>query len=596
MTAVPLTDPTDFGNRPGEGPLRRGGQSVGTLPQTGPNLPSTLSPCAQQQQAALSIVRDLIAGADKIRERATVYLPQAPGEKSENYRNRLMRSVFHNFFGRTVEGLTGLVFRKDPVLGEDVPPKIKEHWENLDLAGTHGDVFVRDLFEDALATGHDAILIEFPQTAGVQGHGEEKRDEVRPYWVMIRKDDILSWRTTVENGRLVLTQVVLKECHYVADGDYGEKEHTQYRVLRRLKPDIGDATVTWELLEITPQKTVVTMSHGTYSNQAEIPLVEIITNGKLGLFHSVPPLLDVAYLNVAHYQKWSDLATAEWMTCVPILFGAGVDDALDANGQPLPVGPNSACWTRDPNAKLAYVTHDGQALAGVRESLDRLESTMGTLGLAMLAPQKRATETAEAKRLDKATSDSALAVSARGLQDGVERALGFHARYLKLDDGGSIVINRDFEGLLMDAPVMQAYAQLYAAGFPIRAILEALQAGGRIPADADLDELEMDMMANAASKADAAQQDAGMEGQGGDMGATGTTKARAPRFPIGTRVRSLVNHGPGMKGMAGVVSIANAGAPPYYGVTFDGEAEVHKWLSEDEIEPEGQTATGNMKE
>lgn len=62
--------------------------------------------------------------------------------------------------------------------------------------------------------------------------------------------------------------------------------------------------------------------------------------------------------------------------------------------------------------------------------------------------------------------------------------------------------------------------------------------------------------------------------------------ATAPKFAVGERVESLVNHMDGMKGMAGTVSIANAGSPPYYGVKFDDQKAmpgVHKWLSEDEV-------------
>jgi hypothetical protein len=102
--------------------------------------------------------------------------------------------------------------------------------------------------------------------------------------------------------------------------------------------------------------------------------------------------------------------------------------------------------------------------------------------------------------LDKSTSDSSLAVVARSVQDAVEECLIYHARYLGLSEGGSVTINRDFEGLVMDASVMSAYAQLVQAGFPGRVVLRALQEGGRIPEDEDIDELEMEMFAGAAAQ------------------------------------------------------------------------------------------------
>jgi capsid assembly protease len=62
-------------------------------------------------------------------------------------------------------------------------------------------------------------------------------------------------------------------------------------------------------------------------------------------------------------------------------------------------------------------------------------------------------------------------------------------------------------------------------------------------------------------------------------------EATEPQYAVGSRVRSLVDHMPGMKDRVGEVREANAGAPPYYAVLFDGESEVHKWLAENEIEP-----------
>jgi hypothetical protein len=58
---------------------------------------------------------------------------------------------------------------------------------------------------------------------------------------------------------------------------------------------------------------------------------------------------------------------------------------------------------------------------------------------------------------------------------------------------------------------------------------------------------------------------------------------------VGQRVVALVERMPGMKGKHGAIAEARSGTPPYYGVRFDGETSVHKWLSEDEValEPKG---------
>ena len=505
-----LADPTDFGNKPGEGPLRVGGMPGSADDKTAKaNRPDTLSPRAAAQTAAVALVRDLAGGTATVRGAGSTYLPKAEGEEHGDYGARLKRSVFFNAFSRTVDGLTGLVFRKDPVLGDDVPTPMQKHWENIDMAGTHGDVFARERLEDILESGHGAILVEFPRTDGEQTAAEEM-SEIRPYWVPIMKEDILSWRTENVKGRTVLLQVVIRERGYVDVGRFGQEKHTQYRVIFLNSVD-GVPVVGWELLEVNDKKQVSTLDFGTYANQTEIPLAELITSGRKSIFESDPPLLDLAYLNIAHYQMWSDYNWSIYKTNVPIFVTLGLQGLDDDDGD-LVIGSNTYIDIPDPNGDAKYVSHDGASLGSTKQALDDLKSEMGTLGLAMLAPQKRAAETAESKRLDKATSDSALSVTARGLQDGLENALKFHANYLGGGQvGGSIEINRDFEGLMMDAPVMTAFATLVQAGFPPRPVLEALQQGGRIQPDEDLDSLEMEWLAQAAAQEVQAQLDAAQQ-------------------------------------------------------------------------------------
>ena len=487
-----LADPQDYGNAPGDGPLRPKGQAPGeTLTKS--DLPSTRSKAADVQQSAVDLVRTLWAGNEAVRAKGRVLLPSGPGEESPEYTQRLNMSVFFNMFRRTVEGLVGLIFRKDPKLGDDVPVVIAEHWENIDMEGTHGDVFCREIATDALTVGHAVILVEYPNTAGEHGREAEITGEIRPYWVPIHKEDIMSWRTVKENGARILTQLVIREKTMVSEGRFGERSQTQYRVLYRENGVVG-----WELLEVSKDNAIISVDEGLYPTQDEVPVSEICSSGSKSLFESDPPLIDLAYLNIAHYQAWSDYAYSIHMANVPILFGKGIPEARNPDGTPtgpVVVGANAAFLTQAPDADMKYVSHDGAALGASKQNLDDLKADIGTLGLAMLSPQKRVAETAEAKRLDKSTSDSALSVTARALQDGVENALKFHGRYLRgQPEGGSIEINRDFEGLLLEADVMNAFSQLVKVGMPPEPVVRALIAGGRLPEDTDVDTFVMEWM------------------------------------------------------------------------------------------------------
>lgn len=502
---LPTTDVTDFANQPGQGPLRPGGQGAprdSVMPSDSRNLPSTPSPAVVRQMPALRLVRDVVAGNETVKNAGRTYLPQAPREDPADYKVRLDRAVLFNVLRNTITGLTGFIFRTDPKLGEDVPAQIVADWENIDLAGTHGDVFARDIEADAMTAGHAAILVEYPNTSTIplprlsDGRVSGIADQVlRPYWVPIKKDNIVSWRTTVENGITLLVQLVVRETGLVADGEFGEKEDTLYRVFQRV-----NGVVSWSLYAITGNKRLILMDAGTYPTQEEIPVAEIVTSGRVAMFDSDPPFYDLACLNLAHYRQWSDYDTSIHKTCVPLLFTAGFI-MQDAQGQPIVVSANSGLNSPDPNGKAEYVTHGGEALGQCKASLDDLEQRMAALGLAALASQKRVAETAKAKEIDKGATDSALAVNARGLEDGLERAFGFHARYYGLPSGGSVEVNKDFENMVMDSATMGAWASLATAlSLPVRVVIEALIEGKQLPDTTDVDALEAEILANQAAE------------------------------------------------------------------------------------------------
>ena len=504
---VPTTDISDYGNPPGSGPLRPGGQpATDALPGGEENLPSTRSTAAKRQRSALTLVRDVFAGNEVLHVKGEAYLPRAPRETGLDYRVRLARAVFYNVFRNTVLGLTGFVFRVPPKLGDDVPEQIVTDWENIDLAGTHGDVFARDLMADAMTAGHAAILVDYPDGASETAtYADDLR--FRPYWVPLTKEQLVSWRTTQEDGRTVLTQLVVEETACVPVGKFGDAMRTRYRVFfrvattdiatKRIKPVVG-----WQLLEVRDNKSVALVGAGLYPTQTEIPVAEVVTSGRKALFDSDPPLLDLAWINLAHYRQWSDQDSSIHMTCVPILFTAGML-LKDDEGNDIDIGPNSGLNSANPEAKASFVTHDGAALENVRRSLEDLENRMAALGLAAMATSKRVAETAKAKEMDKGASDSALAVTARGVEDGIERAFAFHAAYYGLEDGGSVEINTDFENLIMDAPTMTAWGALARdLKVPAKVVLRALIEGGRLPEDTDVEALALEMEAAAIAEAD----------------------------------------------------------------------------------------------
>jgi hypothetical protein len=399
-----------------------------------PNI-ATRTPEVDRMLDAAELVRCLMAGTAAMRAAGEKYLPIEQRETRAAYDARLKRSTLFNAFGKTARDQTGRVFRKPIVLKDDVPEPIVAFAENIDLTGRHINVFARDVFFDALQTGITFILVDAPPADGeIKTVAQEKAAGRRPYIVHIPLERLIGWKSTLVNGVETLTQVRIKECVSEPDGEYAEKSVDQIRVLEpgkwrtfRKKATTGvAATDEWEPFE-----------EGT-SSLNEITLVPVYTN-RTGFMTGSPPLAELADLNVAHYQSQSDQRNILHVARVPILYGAGFEAA-----DTIEIGASSMVRTSNPDARLEYVEHSGQAISSGDKDLQNLEFQMQTMGLQLLVSQPGQTATGEIR--DDAKEMSPLAMMAQALADALETALGFMAQYIGLgaDAGGSVEVNTDF--------------------------------------------------------------------------------------------------------------------------------------------------------
>lgn len=439
--------------------------------------PDFVSAAVRAQSPALTLVRDVAAGYFAVRDAGQTYLPQHPKEENANYQIRLKRPAFFNALRRTIDGLVGMVFRTSPELGKDVPKPIVQDWENLDKEETHGDVFLKTLLADAMEAGHCAILVDYPRVANPNKRtlADDRAQDIRPYWVHIRKEDILNFRTSRgPGGEQILEQVTLRFASHEPKGTFGDKQVVRYRVYRRTPEGI-----VWEIWESLQDNSKPSLTQfGTIAKVDRIPLVGVYGR-KTGYLQSVPPLLDLACVNLLHYQTNSDYFHALHIGLVPILTLTGVEAGTVA------VGPN-ALLALPQGATATYTETSGAAFGSAVEALQELKGQMAVMGLSLLQPETRAAETAEAKRLDKSEKDSALSTIARALQDAVESALAFHAQLRGLPDGGSISINSDFSGATLNAQQVQTLSDIEAKGqLSLETMWAKLQEGEWLPDDFD---------------------------------------------------------------------------------------------------------------
>ncbi|MDE2022354.1 MAG: DUF4055 domain-containing protein [Patescibacteria group bacterium] len=500
---------------------------------------------------AVQLCRDFFGGTRAVKARHTVYLPKATKENPQDYNIRVNLTEVFGAYQRTVQASVGMVFATPPELAKDAHARLTEDWENIDGFGTHGDVFCRRWFQDAIVDGWCAVLVDHPAIPdGAQlTAADEQTLGLRPYWVKITRDRVKSWLVEVPdwtailaaraNGTVVdalrayvaqaiLRQVVIHEPTEVADGAYGVQRVDRYRVLR-----LDDtAGVTFEVQEASvsatsSETTFRTVDRGVMLGAKkqplrQIPLAICYAGVPTAPFVCAPPLEALADLNLGHYRVSADRRYLLNICHAPTLLLIGremelkAEDGAQGSYPPVEIGPNRVIDVPK-GGDGKWLAADPRALdASAVEKQDLLRQ-MGAIGMAFLARETnaRAVETALGRKLDDAAENATHATAARALQDAMEQAFVYHAAYYPDVAPCSVKVNTAYAPTQMDPQVLQIlWAAVAANRLPLDILLYTI-AHGQLPDDLDLDSLDLEDLARKLAAEDTDVTDPGWPGSGG---------------------------------------------------------------------------------
>ena len=471
-----------------------------SLSTTSPNAPTFACKAHREQLPRWNFCLDMLGGTDYIRTRGEQYNPKMPAESQGDYDKRLQRSDFFSMFEETCGGLTGMVLRKPIDFEDETPEALTDLAEDIDGMGTGLNIWARRFLFDSIARGHMGLLVDYPEVDGNPSLGE-RRDEykMRAYFCMVAPENILNWRTTVEYGRLVLTLLTLREIVQRPLGDFGEEFITRYRVYRRERvADTGQVTVeVWESDAQGKKVRLVTPSRPV-TPCTTIPFAVHYSGATLGYLYSKPPLLELAFTNIAHYQMQSDYRNSLHISSAPILVTKGLRRRAGGATQAVGAAIGMECGK---DGDIKYVEHTGAALGSARIAIQDVEARAAALGLAMLKREARTAETLGAVKLDKSEQASKLALAAKNLEDVLEVAFGYAAEFMAVEYETEVVVNQDFSDLTFDPDMIRALNELVAAGNLTRETMwDLLIRGGTLPDsfDAKGEAKSLDKQENAA--------------------------------------------------------------------------------------------------
>ena len=405
--------------------------------------------------------RDCSEGSDTVKSRKTKYLPSLDSHKKEGgndkYANYLMRALFYNATGRTIQGLSGSIFQKAPAVtlfSKDTEEDIKD----ITLTGEPLEMFAFNATKEFLITGRYGILVDM---------SSEESTMSRPYWVGYRAENIINWRYERMGGKTVLILLVLRE--FVDKPEEGDDcfcvdQIEQYRVLKlvggvytqQVYRETGENKMGLGRKEFVPGPVIIPQRRGKALDFIPFSLPWSVNQ---------PPLINLVDVNLAHYRANADLKHGLHFTALPTPWVSGQSGDTS---KPLSIGSGTA-WALEAGGKAGMLEFTGQGLGAIREDLLDMQKLMATLGARILEDAPKYAETATAVSMRHAGDYSTLRALAQVVEQQLAFALKTHCWWM--EDYKSIT------DVPCDIQLNKLFFDRSMSADELRALLLALQGG-----------------------------------------------------------------------------------------------------------------------
>lgn len=405
--------------------------------------------------------RDAYRGQSAIHNGGILYLPALGDmdlktkEGSELYETFKNRTLFFNATGSTVDGLTGLVFRKDPI--NKLTDNISYLKSSVNMTNKSLKEFEMDAVRELMITDIVGIHTTMPDTFyDGMSVAEAERLNIKPYLTMYKAEDILKVFYTSVNNVQRIQMVVLREFVEQENGSEFEREiFEQYRVLDLVYEE-GNYVFRERLYddsETLIYETYPTIQ-GEYFDYIPFEIVSATSMGKA-------VVEDLVNANINHYQYNASYSWGVYQLGFPTPIATGISEDEIPNS----VGPGTFWYSESSSAKFDVLSGAPEGTRAGKEYLEKVEGYMAALGAEMLSANKMAAETAESKRLDKQAQYSSLSIIAQVVSSAIERSLKIAAAWVGDNpDDVSIELNRDYYPTSMNAQMLTSLLSALQSG------------------------------------------------------------------------------------------------------------------------------------
>ena len=425
---------------------------------------------------AWQTMRAVLEGNQYLKQISRDYIPALPNESDECYQRRLSQSLFSPYTSRVVDAAIGLILRKPITLEGGNEAFWEDFTADVDRQGTDLMEFTRKLLRHSIGYGHSSLIVDYPKAQGIRTLADERNAKLMPYFTAVEPWQVIGWRNDTEKSGSRLEQIRIRELTTRPRGEFGEEVVEMIRVLEPGK---------YRLFERTGSDARWVEVESGRTSLDQIPLVTTYSD-KEGVLVSKPPLLDVGYINLAHYRLQSQHINALSVAGFPILQLKG----WDSQDQNIQIDVSKAlAFGSDAGAGASYVEPSNAAFSAYETELEALAQQMSNLGISILAQQKNMAESGLSKALDRADTNSMLATISQDVESTLQKAFDLAAEYAG-QEPPIVGLSRDFDTQTMDSQGITAINTLFTSGLiDQETALSLLHQGEILADDVDIEEI-----------------------------------------------------------------------------------------------------------
>lgn len=339
------------------------------------------------------IVRDLLGGTRAMRAAGERYLPRFPRERPQDYLDRLNQSFLIDMLEDTIDDLVARPFSRSVTFQGDVPDWVEEMNRNVDGIGTPIHQFAESLLRDALKWGMSHVAVD---AIGLPESTPNGRPALvgdfagaRPRFRMVPGPNLMWWGRAADINREIIE---VRWYERVVDAD-----------------TITELMNVWTPTEMRAHQRDYRVAEFSESFESkpnrigQIPLVTLYTK-KEGELLAHPPFMDIAWINLDHWQSYSDQRNLLHIDRVPLLFRKGFETAKAKVSANIASGRRIHS-TANVNADMRYVETTGSAAQQGDNHLKSLQDSAREKGAKPLYARPNVTATGDVRADQKSSCD-----------------------------------------------------------------------------------------------------------------------------------------------------------------------------------------------